>query len=100
MRGYAAGQSRILRQLADESANVLRRRGSAPGIDEKRLRRALARVASVSVRDDQLADLGVGDIDTPLPASLPDNRDDAGRQVDVVVPKSGEFRDADAGGEE
>lgn len=96
----AARQSGVFAKLSHESSDVLRRRGSAAGVDEKRIRRAPTHFASVSVGDDKLADLGVGNIDAPLPASFSDDRYDAGCQINVVVAKSGEFGNANAGGEE
>ena len=62
MRCDGARQSGVFAKLANESSDVPWRRGSAPGVDEKRIGRASTRLASVSVGDDQLADLGVGDV--------------------------------------
>lgn len=40
---------------------------------------------AIPVSDDEFAYFGVGNVDAPLPAALADDRDDTGRQVDIVI---------------
>jgi len=67
------------------------------------LRELLSRTShprsSVSIGSDKFANLGIGNIDAPLPAAFPDDRNHSGDEIDVIIAEPGEFGDADARGE-
>lgn len=78
---------------------MLWRCNAAARIDEEGVGSVIACIPCVAVDDDHLADLCIRDKTTSLSAALADD-DYAGSQIDVVVPQSGELRDADASSEE